>query len=90
MVMGATCWPDVPQKETARNAEGSVLAGPAPQGPGWSLSVESFFFTSMEFLKVVCKDRGGPSRIDVPPGWVEVRPEPALIPSVFLSVSVPV
>lgn len=51
------------------------------------LSVQSFFFTSMEFVKVVCKDRGGPSRIDVPPGWVEVRPEPALILSVFPSVS---
>lgn len=81
------------QRETARNAEGGVLAGPAPQGPGWSESSEFcgffLFFTSMEFLKVVCKDRGGPSRIDVPPGgWLEVRPEPALIPSVFPSVSV--
>lgn len=73
-------------RETARNAEGSVLAGPAPQGPDWPECSE-FFFTSMEFVKVVCKDRGGPSRIDVPPGWVEVRPEPALILSVFPSVS---
>lgn len=79
-------------RETARNAEGGVLAGPAPQGPSWSESSEFwcflFFFTSMEFLKVECKDRAGPSRIDFPPGWAEVRSEPALIPSVFLSVSV--
>lgn len=83
-------------RETARNAEGGVLTAP-PHKDQAGRRVQSFFvflggffsfLTSMEFLKVVCKDRGGPSRIDVPPGWAEVRSEPALIPSVFPSVSV--
>lgn len=75
-------------RERARNAEGGVLAGPAPHGPGWS---KSSVFTSLEFLKVVCKGQGGPSRIDIPPGRAEVPPEPSLIPpAVFPSVSAPV
>lgn len=54
-------------------------------------SLKSSVFTSLEFLKVVCKGWGGPSRMDLPPGRAEVPPEPSPIPPpVFPSVSAPV
>lgn len=89
--MGATCWPDVPKRdcqECRRRCAGWPRPTRTKLVGEFRVLVFFVFFTSMEFLKVECKDRAGPSRIDFPPGWAEVRSEPALIPSVFLSVSV--
>lgn len=66
MVMGATCWPDVPKRDRQECVRrGGMLAGPAPHGPGWSESSE--FLLPWSFSKLCAKT--GVARA----GWMSLQ-----------------